>query len=340
MSLAPRFAACGALFLLTPVATAGVVGISTEIVATNQSIDGRLLGTVRIYAHLDDPLDTVHLIQPAFVSLLLPGGGIADVVIPIDVSTTDPQGFYQHSLGANTSAGIDASLFAANPELAYDSWMTIDATDSAANPLLEVNMDWFDFENNGFLYDLNGAIFLPAGNPGIQAGADGRVLLAQLTAGMGESVSGYLTWRGTLGGVFLYEARRNFTVELCESPATDLGYGNEGSNLFWSRFQACGDLGPGGQATLQLRRAPANSPGVLVFSLGANPTPLFGSTLVPASPLLPVYLTATTNALGEVDIPIGNFTSPLDLYAQWLVFDASVQGSFAFSNALVLHLGQ
>jgi hypothetical protein len=103
---------------------------------------------------------------------------------------TAPMGFYQNPLGGPTSLDIVPVLIDANPELNYDSWLTIGSPDSASNNML-VLPDSYIFDTWETGADLNiddlfgGGVYMttfgydPQNSPDV----NGRVLLGQFTSG-------------------------------------------------------------------------------------------------------------------------------------------------------------
>jgi hypothetical protein len=71
-----------------------------------------------------------------------------------------------------------------------------------------------------------------------------------------------------------------------------------------ARLSVCGDLLPGGWATLQVVSLPAATSGLLVFDLPLLPTPWRGGTLLTPGPLVFTAFTAD---------PVGAFVAPLPL---------------------------
>ena len=327
-----------ATLYLPAVSHADFVGLSSEVVAAGQVVDGRTLATVRIYATFDDPSDVVYVLSPMVQEFEF-NGVVIDLFFPLQLETTDPLGFYQHPLGANTSAGIDPVLVAANPDLAFDSWLTIGLEDATGNVTQDLNVDWDDFNGSPKVDDVDGAIFTDPLAPQAIA-TSGRVMLAQLSVGLGELITGTFNMQGVLGAgnLFFEMPNNNFVFEACAMPATDLGYGTRSSEGAFPKFGACGDFAPGGSGALKLRRTPPFSFALVFFSLAPNPVPLFGDTFVPELPYL-LFKTRVTNALGETMLPVNGIDTTIDLTAQWLVLDPVLDEGVALSNALVLHLG-
>ena len=164
-----------AVMALTMATQAEFVGLSAELVAVNavQAVPGQPdypdTWTCRIYADFDDADHLTSIYGDATNYMLF---------------ATDSQ-FYQNAFGGPTSMDIDADQFDILPDLRYDSWLTIGASDSADNALLETGVSWTAFETGSPLFANNGAVFvLPDAAQGY-AQNDGsgthRVLISQLT---------------------------------------------------------------------------------------------------------------------------------------------------------------
>jgi len=167
--------------LLATTATADYTGLSYDIVADADIANS---WTARIYANFD--------------------GGRLDAVfgnMDNDLSIGSTGGFYQNSLGGATSTAINSAFFALAPSLEWDSYVTIGALHSDGYPygnnaLLDIGIDWTDFEAGGAINSDNGTWFV---TPDDAQGAplDGRVLVGQFTMmGTDSSVFGVLNLQG------------------------------------------------------------------------------------------------------------------------------------------------
>ncbi len=98
-------------------------------------------------------------------------------------------GFYQSGLGDNFGWSINAAIVSFVPETGYDSWLTLNASNSSeVNGLtntIGLNESTFESFNGGGGFNVStqigASIFTLAGDPMGQAGDDLRVLIAQLT---------------------------------------------------------------------------------------------------------------------------------------------------------------
>ena len=124
-------------------------GLDYRVVATN-AVAGDFNWTIEIYVVLnsDERLDAVA------------GDGMNDKRLASSGT------FYQNPFGGPTSDAINPLLFDSFPSLEYDSWVTVGAMDSTGYPydnnaLLNIGIDWTDFEENGGdVYTDNGVWFV------------------------------------------------------------------------------------------------------------------------------------------------------------------------------------
>jgi hypothetical protein len=150
--------------------------------------------TARIFANFDaetDELDAVF--GDADNSLLITSGG----------------NFYQNPFGGATSADINPALYDAFPSLVNDSWVTIGLEDNVGNAMMNIGIDWSDFEDNGGdISTDNGTWFATPDDPQVLAGADLRVMVGQFTMyGLATHVSGVLNIQGKAGDFVTFQAR-------------------------------------------------------------------------------------------------------------------------------------
>lgn len=124
----------GSLILATG---AAAVDLDYKIVETN-AVSGDFNWTVELYVVLQagERLDAVA------------GDGTN-----LKTLTTDGV-FYQNGFGGPTSVSINPALYPSFPSLMYDSWVTVGAYDQTGDPfannaLLDIGIDWTDFEDNG-----------------------------------------------------------------------------------------------------------------------------------------------------------------------------------------------
>ncbi len=174
---------CVSIFLLffTTQLHAAYTGLTAELVSEN-SIPG--YSTYRIYANFSSPDDQL-------VSVTGYEGGA------IFINTTGD--FYQNDNGGGLATSIDPTFFAQIPDLQYDSWLTIGGEDNSLEGLNSIALNLNDFEAGGnFLINTDpggGLYVLPNSTPEAFPDAQGRVLLAQLTANNDIEVQLNIQWR-------------------------------------------------------------------------------------------------------------------------------------------------
>jgi len=152
----------------------GEVTVEMETVAEHTDGDLAGMSTYRIYAVLPQEGDFLSSIS---------GEGAFSTQIRTSTS------FYQHPLGASTPNFINPALFGGYPELEYDSYMTIGLNQQpdlgAGEGVINIAGNWGnDFENGGDVVlngEFGGAWFALNGDANGFAGADRRVLVAQVT---------------------------------------------------------------------------------------------------------------------------------------------------------------
>ena len=149
--------------------------------------------TARIFANFDaetDELDAVF--GDADNSLLITSGG----------------NFYQNDFGGATSADINPALYDAFPSLRNDSWVTIGLEDMTDNEMLNIGIDFTNFEAGGAITTDNGSWFATPDDPQVLAGEDLRVMVGQFTMfGLDSNVSGVLNLQGKSGDFVTFQAR-------------------------------------------------------------------------------------------------------------------------------------
>jgi len=175
--------------LIATTAMADYTGLSQEAVNNG---DGTW--TSRIFANFDTETDELDAVF---------GDGENDVHI------TSTNGFYQNSYGGPTSAHINPGLYVAFPSLVLDSWVTIGLEDQVGNNMLNIGIDFDDFEDNGGeIWSDNGTWFATPDDAQVLAGADLRVMVGQFTMyGLDSHVSGVLNIQGKHGDFETFQAR-------------------------------------------------------------------------------------------------------------------------------------
>ena len=161
-----------------------------------------------------------------------------DIVNPTGIRTTTS--FYQNVLGGSTANNLSDLLLAADPMLAYDSWVTIglEEAPNTADGEVETSTvgDWdaaFSVGEDLLINDFfGGSWFTVYPNSAAVAGADHRVLLGQFTTD--GQMSGQLFIQVFPNGVGSDEQRISFTFGDCaEDDDTP-----EGSYSFTRRWES------------------------------------------------------------------------------------------------------
>ncbi len=139
------------------------------------------LTTWRIYADIDDgELDAVY--------------GDSENALSIDSDS----GFYQNQFGGYGTPS--ESLFAFFPSLEYDSFVTIGLLNDTGDAMMDIGIDWTNFEDNGGeIWTDNGTWFATPDEAQVQD-VDGRVLIGQFTVGDDDHVFGSVNLQGKEAG--------------------------------------------------------------------------------------------------------------------------------------------
>ena len=148
-------------------ASAEFQGISIETVD-----NGMGLGTTyRVYVDVEagDQVDAIF----------------GDGVDLLTVNGVDGASFYQNEFGGSTSTSINSNFFAFFPSLEWDSYVTIgalhsDGTPFGNNALLDIGIEFADFEAGGVLTTNNGSWFATPADAQVYE-LDGSVLIGQFT---------------------------------------------------------------------------------------------------------------------------------------------------------------
>ena len=162
--------------------------------------------TARIYANFSaatDELDAVF--------------GDADDALSI---SSNGAGFYQNAFGGATSASINPAFYDMFPSLMQDSWVTIGLEDQTDNNMLDIGIDWTDFEAGGDISTANGSWFATPVDPQVLAGDDLRVMVGQFTMyGADSTISGVLNLQGKQGDFETFQARgQAFSYNMIPAP--------------------------------------------------------------------------------------------------------------------------
>ena len=149
--------------------------------------------TARIYATFSAATDQLNAVY-----------GDADNILLV----TSSAGFYQNAFGGNTSADINPALYPAFPSLVNDSWVTIGLEDQTGNAMLDIGIDFTDFEAGGDIVTSNGTWFATPDDAQVLAGAALKVMIGQFTMfGLTSHVMGVVNIQGKSGDFVTFEAR-------------------------------------------------------------------------------------------------------------------------------------
>ena len=131
--------------------------------------------TYRLYAAIDagGEVDAVY--------------GDSDNALNIESSTS----FYQNPFGGYGTPS--AALFTFFPSLEFDSFVTIGLLNDTGDAMLDIGIDWTDFEAGGAIWTDNGTWFATPDEAQVQE-VNGRVLIGQFTTD--GDVSGCLNLQG------------------------------------------------------------------------------------------------------------------------------------------------
>ena len=138
------------------------------------------LEVCNIYAVFDNPADRLM--------------GIGDV----NISTTDPAGFFQHSWGGDTAPGC--SLIPLFPDVVCDSYVTMNVNCAAGSDDSTTDPDF-----DSTLFNTGGGVaggwfnFNPANTQGVPDAA-GRILIAQFSYKQAKTASGTVDIHAKIGG--------------------------------------------------------------------------------------------------------------------------------------------
>ena len=204
-----------------------VMGNYTLVIDTISGPEEGIIGstTVRMYIETENEGDFISAVA-------------GDLTNPTGIRTTTS--FYQNALGSNTANNLSGLLLAADPMLAYDSWVTIglEEAPNAAGGELETSTigDWnveFAAGGNLLISDFfGGSWYTIYPNTAAVAGADQRVLLGQFTTD--GQMSGQLFVQVFPNGIGTDEQRLSFTFGDCaEDDDTP-----EGSYSFTRRWES------------------------------------------------------------------------------------------------------
>ena len=152
------------LSLQNTVASAQFVRIDVDKIDNGGIVPGN---TYRVYAVFEKPGDILDAVY-------------GEESASLKITSTKP--FYQHPKGGPLSTDIQRYDISVNPELAFDSWVTIGSEDNYMNALSGFIMEFGSFETEGGeIATDNGAWFVTPDKRQSMAPESKRILLMQLT---------------------------------------------------------------------------------------------------------------------------------------------------------------
>jgi hypothetical protein len=144
-------------------ASANNVELVVEAVDNGGLVPGN---TYRVYAVLPSAQHSLHAVFAAEEHVL-------------NVATTGS--FFQHQYGSSSSLDVNEAIVNIEPALAFDSWVTVGAKNSASNNLWTIGVDYADFLSGNELTVTDGAWFVVPTDVQAAAAVINKVLLMQLT---------------------------------------------------------------------------------------------------------------------------------------------------------------
>ena len=152
-----------ALIAGTLTASANGPQLVVQAVDNGGAVEGQ---TFRVFVELPSAAHSVHAIY-------------GDSQQPMSIQTTGS--FFQHPFGNFSTTDINPNVVNIEPTLAFDSWVTVGATDATANNLWNVGIDFDGFENGSSISASNGAWFLVPTDQRTLPEQGNLVLIMQLT---------------------------------------------------------------------------------------------------------------------------------------------------------------
>lgn len=144
-------------------AMASDVRLIVEQVNNHGAVPGN---TYRVWAQLASPSHSLHIVW-------------GDVENPLTIESTAP--FYQHPYGGFSSSSIAPALSSVDPNVAYDSWITVGYQNNEGNDLWDLGIDFSSFNAGGEILANNGAWFLIPTDEKCAPAENGLVLIGQFT---------------------------------------------------------------------------------------------------------------------------------------------------------------
>lgn len=186
------------------------MSMDVTVVMTCQPNSEQSIGnTYRLYAVLP-PESSLHVVY-------------GDVDHPLSVISSTP--FFQHAMGSNTSAGIHPAVVSSQPDLSYDSWITLGYENQIDNHLWDVGLELNSFAQGGNIFCDNGGWFLVPTDQRTIPNEQGLILLGQFTST--GTVSGVLNLQGKRPSGIWNQTGLTFSSDNCLLPGcTDAEFSN------------------------------------------------------------------------------------------------------------------
>ena len=164
-------------------AYAQFVRIDVEEIDNGGVVLGKTFRVYAVFENSGDILDAVY----------------GEANAPLKISSNKP--FYQHPKGGPLSTDIQRYDISVNPELAFDSWVTIGSEDNYMNALSGFIMEFGTFETEGGeIATDNGAWFVTPDKRQSMAPESKRILLMQLTTE--GKVDGFINLHGRTKAIY------------------------------------------------------------------------------------------------------------------------------------------
>jgi len=176
------------MFLQSSEASAQFVRLDVEEIDNGGIVPGKTFRVYAVFTNSGDILDAVY----------------GEASAALKISST--KSFYQHPKGGSLSTDIQRYDMSVNPELAFDSWVTIGSEDNYMNALSGFIMEFGTFETEGGEISTdNGAWFVTPDKRQSMAPDSKRILLMQLTTE--GKVDGLINLHGRTKAVYKDEVQ-------------------------------------------------------------------------------------------------------------------------------------
>ena len=163
-------------------AAAQLFAATPQLIVQKVNNQGAVPGnTYRVYAQVEEG-QSIHAVW-------------GDTQHPIIIESTAP--FYQNALASYGSNSIHPNLVAVDPNVQYDSFITLGYEDATNNTVWDIGVDFSSFNDGGEILVSNGAWFLLPQDEKCSPSNAGLVLLAQFTTtGAANGTLNLQGWEG------------------------------------------------------------------------------------------------------------------------------------------------